>query len=412
MRIVYICRLFSGLSDGLREGVWEPRGVPTVYRLIEALEAAKHELHLIFTIKDEATAWPKGLPETFPVPGLQNPVTVVPQHLGVCGLRLPRNGYTREIGQYFRLHRIIKKKAPDLLYFDRANIYGAALTAHRTKVPVVWRVMGVPPPMHKTLTQKGWVAAGTRKAYKAPFSMVICSKDGSGGHAWMQKALHPNTPRHTLLNGVDLPGQANPTKSHLSVVPERQATNVLFVSRLVEEKGCLDFVRAACKVLDAEENSFHFIVAGSGPYESEMRAMAASSGHTDKIQFLGQVKHGHILHLHQLCDIYVSLNTMGNLTNANLEAMRSGICIIMPRARGQFDIDVDTEQLIPEDLAWRINSSGIINGLSEALLYLAKNPKEIEKRAKGIARLANKVIPSWNERVANEIAILETLTPN
>ena len=41
MRLLYVVRLFSGLEDGLCEGVWRPRGVPTIYRMIEALDRSE-----------------------------------------------------------------------------------------------------------------------------------------------------------------------------------------------------------------------------------------------------------------------------------------------------------------------------------------------------------------------------------
>ncbi len=69
MQILYVSRLFSGLADGLREKRWEPRGVPTVYRLLEGLNRSEHDLRIAFTVKDDAVAWPGRSTETFPVEG-------------------------------------------------------------------------------------------------------------------------------------------------------------------------------------------------------------------------------------------------------------------------------------------------------------------------------------------------------
>ena len=54
MRVMVVARLFTGVADGLAEGVWRPRGAPAAYRLLEALAADKEtELLTVFASKDE-----------------------------------------------------------------------------------------------------------------------------------------------------------------------------------------------------------------------------------------------------------------------------------------------------------------------------------------------------------------------
>ena len=36
------------------------------------------------------------------------------------------------------------------------------------------------------------------------------------------------------------------------------------------------------------------------------------------------------MYAHKLCDIYVSMNHFGNLSNANLEAINANDCMIIP----------------------------------------------------------------------------------
>ena len=50
MKILYVSRLFSGLAEGIRDRRWDPRGVPTVYRLLEALDKSEHDLRIVFTV--------------------------------------------------------------------------------------------------------------------------------------------------------------------------------------------------------------------------------------------------------------------------------------------------------------------------------------------------------------------------
>ena len=409
MRIAYISRLFSGIANGIEQGCWEPRGVPTVCRLLEKLDTSSHDLHIVFTIKDKNTDWPAKKISTLSVSGLNSPITVLPRLPLQISTSVRASGYLRELYHYTQIQKIIGHINPDLVYFDRVNIYAAALTSLKSNLPVVWRVMGIPPAMHDLLLDKGLISRITRLAYRAPFARVICSKDGSGGKQWMEKALAPNTPRSILLNGADQP-EGRPLPDNISLLTKSEKkTKVLFVSRLVEHKGCLDFIRAACKVLSEFPNSFSFLVAGSGPYEQGMRELAHKSESGHNIHFLGSVLHQYIAPLHRECDIYVSLNEMSNLTNSNLEAMRSGLCIIMPSSPDFRSIDEDTDDLMPSNLAWRLPRTNRVDALANALVHLHNNPEDRQKRAQSIKARANEFIPSWEERIQAEITLLEKI---
>ena len=408
MKIMYICRLFSGLAESLHKKVWNPHGVPTVYKLIEAIDQSEHELQLVFTIKDTKIDWPHRKTTSFNIQGLRNPVTVIPKTFRALPRHIRNSGYTRELFHYLKLHSLIKTFTLELIYFDRVNIYSAALTAHRTQLPVVWRVMGVPPAMHDVVESRGIVARITRWAYRAPFSMVICSKDGSGGEQWMNKTLAKTTPRKTLINGADYSsGGAIPAGMSAFLSPSK--TNVLFVSRFVKNKGCREFIKAACAVLERAPESFSFFLVGGGPCEKQMRKLAASSTKSEHIHFLGEQPHRRITSIQKACDIYVSLNEMCNLTNANLEAMRSGACIIMPSSPGIRGIDIDTDRLVPNECVWRISAFNDTIGLVDALLYLHNNPDQRKTRSQLTEENAKKIIPLWADRIKNELDLLQKL---
>ena len=406
MRLLYVVRLFSGLVDGIRGGRWAPRGVPTIYRMIESLDVGDHDVRFIFTAKDFDTDWPHHDERTLALDGLRHAVTVVAAGRGAPAALGRARGYLREWQQCRAVCRLYREFGPDLVYFDRVNIYAAALLARRTATPVVWRVMGVPPAMHDMLELRDPVARVTRWAYRSPFALVVCSRDGSGGEAWMERALDPATPRRMMLNGVDLDAVAAFDDSALASQPAG-ATRVLFVARLVEHKGCLEFVAAVCAALAAEPDGFVAIIAGGGPFEAPMRTAAAAHGCADRFVFLGQLPHQQILALHRRCDIYVSLNPMGNLTNANLEAMKAGACMIMPAAQTVRGIDADTAALMPDDAVWRIDGADNVDALAGALAHLRANPDERRQRAAATAARAAELIPGWHKRIAEEIALLE-----
>ena len=101
MKLLFAVRLFSGLAEGLREGQWRPQGVPTIYRLIEALDRGPHDVRFVFTVKDQDVNWPHSHTVTQPIEGLRHPITVI-----AGGATLPRGlgrarGYLRELRQMF-----------------------------------------------------------------------------------------------------------------------------------------------------------------------------------------------------------------------------------------------------------------------------------------------------------------------
>ena len=406
MRLLYVVRLFSGLEDGLRKSVWQPRGVPTIYRMIEALDRSDHDVRFVFTCKDVGSGWEHSGHRTFSVEGLRNPVTVL-----AGGNRLPRmlgraRGYLREGRQAWPLWRLHRAFKPDLMYFDRVNIYQAALAARFTDTPVVWRVMGVPPAMHDMLELENPIARVTRVAYRSPFAQVICSRDGSGGEAWMERALAASTPRAMMINGAEDPPDASLSSDIAAVLPDDR-TKILFVARLVENKGCEAFMDGFLKALDACPDKLHAVIAGDGPFAEPMKAAARERDALDCVSFLGQLPHDQIAALHRACDIYVSLNPMGNLTNANLEALKCGACMIIPAAQPDSGIDADTQELVPEDVAVRVSSPQDAAGLASALVRLHRDPGERGARSKRAKQVAASLIPSWDERIKNEIRLLD-----
>ena len=69
------------------------------------------------------------------------------------------------------------------------EIWSAGLLARFTKVPVVFRVMGVYATMHDTINTKNpsLIQKLLKWLYNSPFELVICTQDGSGVENWLRK---------------------------------------------------------------------------------------------------------------------------------------------------------------------------------------------------------------------------------
>ena len=49
MKVLYICRVFSGLAKSIKEKRWQPTGVPTIYKMIEKIDKLSVSSKFIFT---------------------------------------------------------------------------------------------------------------------------------------------------------------------------------------------------------------------------------------------------------------------------------------------------------------------------------------------------------------------------
>ena len=51
LKVLYVCRLFSGLEESISKKKWCPTGVPTIYRIIDKLKKDNKYFKLVLTSK-------------------------------------------------------------------------------------------------------------------------------------------------------------------------------------------------------------------------------------------------------------------------------------------------------------------------------------------------------------------------
>jgi len=109
-----------------------------------------------------------------------------------------------------------------------------------------------------------------------------------------------------------------------------------------------------------------------------------------------------------LADIYVSLNKLGQLSNANLEVMAHGHCMILSEPCANSKHHINTRDILPDDAVFRINSGPHeITELTDAITLLANDPKLRAHMAQKLKEAAATFIKPWTSRVDNEVALLE-----
>ena len=137
-----------------------------------------------------------------------------------------------------------------------------------------------------------------------------------------------------VYNGVDATRfDVHYDDSHPHALFKRGRMVVLFLGRLTEQKGPVQFLHAAKKVLEQKKDVL-FVMAGSGELQPLLINLAIDLGIIDNVMFLGYVSDEDQKKLYAVSDVYVMPSTSEPFGITVLEAMSSGTPVIISRTAG------------------------------------------------------------------------------
>jgi glycosyltransferase involved in cell wall biosynthesis len=360
------------------------------------------ELLTVFANKDEnGGRFARGSEFEVPPLGLVVILPWAPRHwLAVLGL----DGKLREATHLFRCLWLWLRFRPHVVYATNANFLVGALFARLGLSHVVLRLLGLHPDHYRVAESKGGLQ---RWLYHTPFDHVICSLDGSGVDYYLPRLIASGVPRSVVLNGVD-PQLLDPqaiariAQSH----GEDGPLVILFIGRLEWNKGCREFVEGVLEILSHRPRSLRAVLVGDGSLHNELAGRIAEAQAEDQVLLAGSVPHGEVAAWLARADIYVSLNHLGNLSNANLEAIAAGTCMIILDADPMTHTDTETARLIPDDAALRIDRENMAGNLARALELLLDAPERITSYAAAAERLGKELLQPWGRRIEKEVDLI------
>jgi len=163
-----------------------------------------------------------------------------------------------------------------------------------------------------------------------------------------------------------------------SFIPKVGEFVVTFLGRITSQKGPAYFIEAARRVVEQFPGA-HFILAGSGDLLPAMIERVATLGLSSRIHFTGFVRGAQVRQLWSVTDVYVMPSLSEPFGITPLEAMQSGIPVIVSNQSGVSEV---IEHAIKVDF-WNTDAlaSAIINiltyrGLSDVLRSNSK--REVE----------------------------------
>lgn len=408
MRLLYIARLFTGLESSVRTENWAPTGVPAIYKVINSLDTQVDCLRIVLSKKASIhSGLTLSTDRRLKLSGLRSKVDVLageeyfPTLLGSLRPKLS------EIRQLFVILLIFWKFRPDVIYIDHANIWAAGVLARISRRPVILRLMGVYPAMRSALRGSRPAHMVLRWCYRAPYSAVICTQDGSGVEPWLRNAISKSVPLHTLLNGVDIVSPSVKSKA-LQRLPSQRCI-VMFLGKIEDAKGAPEFVNAFLDARSMAPGRFHALIVGTGSRLDDLMKRVKEHSAVEDFTFIERLTHEEVSAALARADIYVSLNRLGNLSNANLEAMRAGCCMVIPSSQCDTSVDVITDELIPDDAVFRIPSVDDVAALTKALIDLSEQTAKREVMGKTIKGIADQVLMTWEQRVSVETKLIQSV---
>ena len=168
----------------------------------------------------------------------------------------------------------------------------------------------------------------------------------AGMHAADRVIAVSNLTRNIVINRYGVPAEKIVTvhnavrfAQNSGKVPERGVTDkvVTFLGRITYQKGPDYFVEAAAKVLQRVPD-VRFVMAGSGDLMNHVVRRVAQLGIADRFHFTGFLKGGEVQRMFRLSDVYVMPSVSEPFGISPLEAMRSGVPVIISRQSGVAEV--------------------------------------------------------------------------
>lgn len=146
--------------------------------------------------------------------------------------------------------------------------------------------------------------------------------------------------------------------------------NLICVNRLIGRKG-IDLLIKALPLVREEVKEIKLTVVGEGNLEGQLKALALAEGVSGAVNWLGYVDHHELPGLYRAADLFVLPSQSEGMSNALLEAMASGLPVLVGAAGGVSELISGNgsvlDDLTPENIA-------------KEIIYIAQN------RSVGLAR--------------------------
>ncbi len=122
---------------------------------------------------------------------------------------------------------------------------------------------------------------------------------------------------------------------------ETDEIKILFVSRLIERKGLQHVIPMLKALSSTTEKRIRLLVVGEGPYHERLRQIAKEQQVTEMVCFLGEKRGEELAGIYRQADIFILPSSNEGMPNVVLEAMASGLPVVMTPCQGSRELMED-----------------------------------------------------------------------
>jgi sugar transferase (PEP-CTERM/EpsH1 system associated) len=226
----------------------------------------------------------------------------------------------------WQMYRVIRKARPQVVHTHAwGTLLEGVMAARLARVPVV--VHGE----HGTLQLRGYQRWVQRRAWSAADRVLAVSTRLA--ERMSAETGFPLPRIETIRNGVDLArfGRKSRIEARTQLGLSQDEVVIGTMGRLVGVKNQASLIDAA-RLLHARGLKPTVVIAGDGPLRSELEARADAAGLSDALRLLGHRADPEVVLA--AMDVYVLPSISEGLPNTVLEAMATGVPVVVTRVGG------------------------------------------------------------------------------
>jgi glycosyltransferase involved in cell wall biosynthesis len=236
-----------------------------------------------------------------------------------------------------------------------------------------------------------------------PADLVIMTNDGTLGRDYLLSLGHQAERIRFWMNGVDpVIAETPPCDARPALGVPADALMLLTVSRLSGWKRVDRAIRALGE-LSRRGVDAYLAIAGVGPDEERLRALADEQGVADRTRFAGSVPRHELASLYRSADLLLSLYDYSNLGNPTIEAMALGLPVLALDVGGTGDLVRDGVNGV------LVSDADDPAALADRVETLLADRVALRELGDTAAEWARENLWSWDERVRTEADALDAL---
>lgn len=306
----------------------EGKGMPSVYRAQKAFVDAGHEAHFVFSGKGSGEWVYEGIHvhqfgvwcPTFP----PSSYWLHRVSTKLCWVAFVLIGTVQAI-------RVSRRVKPTVVYgYSSYGVPVAYVVGKVFRIANISRLFGT----FLMPCLDSWISTLKKceevLAFKTPCNCLILTDNGTQGNRVAQRLRVPAERVRFWMNGVDREAaiQEVHRESLLDAfhLPKHREI-ILWVSRLVSWKRADRLIRAVPEIISRRPEA-GVVIIGNGDEKNSLERLSDELGVSDHVHFLGAQNHAAVRRFLSVADVFVSLFDLSNVSNAVLEAMISGRCIV------------------------------------------------------------------------------------